>query len=47
VSGDEAWVLFLNAETKEQSEQWMLTHSPNKLKKFKQTAARKLMATVF
>jgi Mn-dependent DtxR family transcriptional regulator len=24
-------------ETKEQSNQWMHTHSPNKLKKFKQT----------
>jgi hypothetical protein len=35
-------------ETKEQSKQWMHTHSPNKPKKFKQTlSARKLMAAVF
>jgi hypothetical protein len=27
----------VNAETKEQSKQWMQTHSPNKQKKFKQT----------
>jgi hypothetical protein len=26
----------VNVETKEQSNQWMHTHSPNKLKKFKQ-----------
>jgi hypothetical protein len=37
----------VNAETKVQSEQWMHTHSPNKMKKFKQTCARKLMATAF
>jgi hypothetical protein len=38
----------VNVETKEQSKQWMHTHSPNKLKKFKQTlAASKLMAPVF
>jgi hypothetical protein len=37
----------VNAETKEQSKQWMHTYSPNKLKKFIQTYARKLMATVF
>jgi hypothetical protein len=29
----------VNAETKEQSKQWMVTHSPNKPKKFKQTSA--------
>jgi hypothetical protein len=34
-------------ETKEQSKQWMHTHSPNKLKKFKQTSARKLVAALF
>jgi hypothetical protein len=34
-------------ETKEQSKEWMHTHSPNKLKKFKQTSTRKLRATVF
>jgi hypothetical protein len=37
VTGDETWVSFVNAETKEQSKQWMHTHSPNKPKKFKQT----------
>jgi hypothetical protein len=37
VRGDETWVSFVNAETKEQSKQWMHTHSPNKQKKFKQT----------
>jgi hypothetical protein len=37
----------VNVETKEQSKQWMHTHSPNKPKKFKQTlSARKLMASV-
>jgi hypothetical protein len=29
----------VNAVTKEQSKQWMHTHSPNKPKKFKQTSA--------
>jgi hypothetical protein len=48
VTGDETWVSFVNFETKEQSQQWMHTHSPNKPKKFKQTlSARKLRATVF
>jgi hypothetical protein len=48
VTGDDTWVSFVNVETKEQSKQWMYTHPPNKLKKFKQTlSARKLMATVF
>jgi hypothetical protein len=37
---------FCDVETKEQSKQWMHTHSPNKPKKFKQTS-RKLMASVF
>jgi hypothetical protein len=46
VTDDETWVSFVNAETKEQSKQWMHTHSPNKLKTFKQTFARKLMITV-
>jgi hypothetical protein len=46
--GDETWISFVNVEIKEQSKQWMHTHSPNKLKKFKLTlSARKLMATVF
>jgi hypothetical protein len=37
----------VNVETKEQTKQWMNTHSPNKPKEFKQTLfARKLMATV-
>jgi hypothetical protein len=47
VTGDKTWVSFMNVETKEQSKQWMHAHSPNKLKKFKQTSARKLMAAVF
>jgi transposase len=47
VTGEETWVSFVNVETKEQSKQRMHTHSPNKLKKFKQTSTRKLMATVF
>jgi acyl-CoA thioesterase len=38
----------VNVETKEQSNQWMHTRSPNKPKMFKQTlSARKLMAIVF
>jgi hypothetical protein len=37
----------VNVETKEQSEQWMHTHSSKRLKKFKQTSIGKLMATVF
>jgi histone-lysine N-methyltransferase SETMAR len=41
------WVSFVNVETKEQSKQWMHTHSPNKPKNCKQTSGRKLMATVF
>jgi hypothetical protein len=36
----------VNAESGEQSKQWTHTHSSNTLKKFKQTSARKLMATV-
>jgi hypothetical protein len=48
VIGDETWVSFVSVETKEQSKQWMHTHSPNKPKKFKQMLpARKLMAAVF
>jgi hypothetical protein len=30
ITGDETWVSFVNVETKEQSKQWMHTHSPNK-----------------
>jgi hypothetical protein len=37
----------VNDEIKEHSKQRMHTHSPNKLKKFKQTSARKLLAAVF
>jgi hypothetical protein len=44
VTGDETWVSFVNVETKQQSKQWMHTHSPNKPKKFKQTSARKLFS---
>jgi hypothetical protein len=48
VTGDETRVSFVNVEIKEQSKQWMHTHSPNKLKEFKLTlSARKMMATVF
>jgi hypothetical protein len=34
---DETLVSFMNVETKEQSKQWMHTHSPKKREKFKQT----------
>jgi hypothetical protein len=37
----------VNVETKEQSKQWMHTHSSNKLEKFKETSASRLMAAVF
>jgi acyl-CoA thioesterase len=47
VTGDETSVSFVNVETKEQSRQWIHTHSLNKPKKFKQTSARKLVAAVF
>jgi histone-lysine N-methyltransferase SETMAR len=48
VNSDETWVQFVNAEMKEQSKQWMNTHSPNKPKKFKQTLSnKKMMASVF
>jgi hypothetical protein len=43
VAGGETWVSFVNVETKEQSKQWMHTHSPNEPTKFKQMlSARKL-----
>jgi hypothetical protein len=38
VTDGEAWVSFVNIETKEQSKQWMPTHSPSKLNMFKQTS---------
>ena len=48
VTGDKSCVQFVDAETKEQSKQWMHMHSPNKPKKFKQTLSnKKMMATVF
>jgi histone-lysine N-methyltransferase SETMAR len=48
VTGDETWVKFVNVETKEQSRQWMHTHSLLKPRKFKQLLSnRKLMAAVF
>ena len=48
MTGDETWVKFVNAETKEQSKQLMHTHSPNKPKKFKQTLSnKKMIVTVF
>jgi hypothetical protein len=37
VLSDETWFSFVNVDTKEQSKQWMHTHSPNKLQKLKQT----------
>ena len=37
VTGDETLVHCKNQETKEQFQQWMHSHSPNKPKKFKQT----------
>jgi hypothetical protein len=47
VTGDETWVSLGSTETKEQSKQWMNTHSPNKLKMFKQTlSARQLITSV-
>jgi hypothetical protein len=39
VKGDETWVSFVNVETEEQSKQWMHTHSPDKLKQFKEMSA--------
>jgi hypothetical protein len=45
ITADQTWVPFVNAETKEQSKQWMHTHSTNKPKTF--MSSRKLMATVF
>jgi hypothetical protein len=29
VIGDETWVSYVSVETKEQSRQWMHTHTPN------------------
>jgi hypothetical protein len=48
-TGDETWGSVANVETKEQSKQWMHTHSPNKLKKLKQTlsACQKADANCF
>jgi hypothetical protein len=36
ITDDETWLSFVNVETKEQSKQWMHTHSQNKHKNFKQ-----------
>jgi hypothetical protein len=49
ITGDETWVSFVNVETKEESKQWMHTHSPNKPRILNERClpARKLMATVF
>jgi hypothetical protein len=46
---DKTWVLFLRVETKEQSKQWMHTHSPNKPKKYNILclSPRKLLRTFF
>jgi hypothetical protein len=44
VTGDETWLSFMNVETKEQSKQWMHTHSPDKQKEFKHSLrTRKLI----
>jgi hypothetical protein len=45
--GAETWVSFVNVETKEQSKQWMHTHSPSKSLNKLCLPARKLMETVF
>jgi hypothetical protein len=46
VTGDETLVSFMNVETKEQSKQWIHTHSPRKPKNLnKRLSARKVMAT--
>jgi hypothetical protein len=46
VTGDENWISFVNVKANEQSTQWMHAQSSNKPKMFKQTHARKMMATV-
>jgi hypothetical protein len=50
VTGDETWVLFVNVQIKEQSRQWMHTHSPDKPKSKKKKKCslpvRELIATV-
>jgi hypothetical protein len=35
ITDNEAWISFVNIETKEQLKQWMHTHSSSKTKKFK------------
>jgi hypothetical protein len=47
VTGEETWVSFVNVEIKQQSKQWMYTHSPHKPTKLKHTSARKVMAALF
>ncbi|GBO24674.1 Histone-lysine N-methyltransferase SETMAR, partial [Araneus ventricosus] len=48
VTGDETWVAYVNADTKQQSMAWGHTGSPTRLRKARQTlSARKLMVTVF
>jgi hypothetical protein len=46
VTDDETWVSFMSVETKQHSERWMHTHSPNKTKAFKRIYAGKLMAAL-
>jgi macrodomain Ter protein organizer (MatP/YcbG family) len=36
-TSDETWISFANAESKEQSKEWMHTHLPTKPRRFKQT----------
>jgi len=47
VTGDETWVQFVNAETKEQSKQWMHTHSPTSPRNSNKHCRTKMMVTVF
>jgi hypothetical protein len=48
VTGDETWVSFVNAETKEQSKQWTAhIHKTSRKSLNRRLPARKLMATLF
>jgi acyl-CoA thioesterase len=48
IISDGTCISFMNVESKELSQQWMHTHSPNKSKKFTQMlSGRQLMAAVF
>jgi histone-lysine N-methyltransferase SETMAR len=47
ITGHETWVSHIIPESKCLSPEWDHSHSPSKLKKFKQTSTRKVLATVF